>query len=82
MPTVNSLATVNSRFNNLIIHEKIIYAKRHGLTNKQLEGIMQLEISNFIQANPGFEFEKVGEVKRNPDQSTTYPIHFRKNISK
>lgn len=80
--TVNSIYKLNgvrvSQDGNTIIQDKTIYAKRHGLTNKELEGIMQLEISNFMRENPGFAFEKCGEVVKNPDQSRTYPLHFKK----
>jgi len=61
-----------------LVHKKIIYAKRNGLTNKELEAIMQLEISNFVREHPGYEFEKVGTIVKNADQSRTYPLHFKK----
>ena len=61
-----------------LVHNKIIYAKRNGLTNKELEGIMQLEISNFVRNHPSYEFEKVGTIERKADQSTNYPLHFKK----
>jgi hypothetical protein len=82
--TVNSISKLNglrvSQDGNTIIHEKTIYAKRHSLTNKQLEGIMQLEISNFVREHPGYEFEKAGDTKKNDDQSRTYYLHFKKTI--
>lgn len=67
-----------SQDGNSIIHDKIIYAKRKEFTNKQFEGVMQLEISNFIREHSGFEFEKVGVIVKNSDKSKTYPLHFKK----
>ena len=71
-------ATIVQSIGLLLIHNKIIYAKRKGLTNKELEAIMQLEISNFVREHPGYEFEKVGSVVKNSDRSITYPMHFKK----
>jgi hypothetical protein len=76
--TTNALMAQN--FTDGFIHEKIIYAKRNGMTNKELEGVMQLEISNVLRQRSGFEFEGVDKTVKNADQSITYFLKFKKII--
>lgn len=57
--------------------EKIIYAKRKGLTQYQLEGIFAIEIVHHLRNNPDLLFFKIGEPEKKPDQSTVFKIYFK-----
>ena len=81
MDTVKTSYTkyeIESQGGSLLIYDKIIYAKRKTFTNKEMDGVLQLEISNFIREHPGYEFDKVGVVAKKADRSTVYPLHFKK----
>lgn len=56
--------------------EKVIYAKRKGLTQKQLGEIFAIEIGHHLRNNPDLLFFKIGEPEKKPDQSTVFKIYF------
>lgn len=64
-----------------ITKEKIIYASRIGLSNKELNEILNLEVNYHLRNNPGFRFFMVGENPvKNKDKSVTFKLHFIKNV--
>lgn len=57
---------------------KIIYAKRFKTTKQQTADVLELEVKNHLRNRPDLEFDRLGEVIENKDQSKTFPLIFRK----
>ena len=59
------------------IIEKVIYAKRKGLTRKELGEIFEIEINHHLRNHPHLKFLKIGEPEKKQDQSTVFKIYFQ-----
>lgn len=59
----------------LILH-KTIYAKRKGLTRKELGEIFRIEAETHLRNNPDLGFLKIGDPVENSDRSKTFPMYF------
>lgn len=61
--------------NNLIVN-KVIYAKRKGISAKEVDAILKLEIQTHLNNNPGIIFLRVEKPTENQDMSRTFKLIF------
>jgi hypothetical protein len=61
---------------NALVVNKVIYAKRKGITGKEVNEILKLEIQTHLKNNPGLFFIRVDKPTENNDHSKTFPLIF------
>lgn len=64
------------KVNRFQIH-KTIYAKRKPFSNKELNGVLLLEVQTHLSAHTDLSFVGVGKEVKNADRSLTFPLQFK-----